>query len=87
MKINIRHDQQDQQFTACLNEDEIGELAYALPEPQVIDFQHTFIEEEHRGKGVADQLIKHGLDYAQQQKLEVRATCTAVARYLEKNPL
>ncbi|AKQ47696.1 hypothetical protein TH63_12780 [Rufibacter radiotolerans] len=87
MKINIRHDQEDQQFTACHEEAEIGELAYALPEAQIIDFQHTFIEEEHRGKGYAGQLIKHGIEYAIQQKLEIRASCPAVAKYLEKNPL
>lgn len=87
MNLNIRHDQEDQQFTACHNEDEIGELAYALPEPTIIDFQHTFLEEEYRGKGLANQLIQHGITYAVQQKLEIRASCPAVAKYLEKNPL
>lgn len=87
MALDIRHDQKHQQFTAYLNQEEIGELAYALPDEETIDFQHTFIEKEHRGKGLADQLIKHGLDYAQEKGLEIRATCQAVASYLERHPL
>ncbi|GGK65269.1 hypothetical protein GCM10011405_11630 [Rufibacter glacialis] len=86
MNLDFQHDQEAQQFTALLENEDIGELAYALPDEDTIDFQHTFIEEEHRGKGYADQLIKHGLDYAASKGLEVRATCQAVASYLERNP-
>jgi predicted GNAT family acetyltransferase len=86
MSITIRHDEEAQQFTALLEKEDIGELAYAMPEPDVIDFQHTFIESEHRGKGFADQLIQQGLDYAADKKYKVRASCPAVANYMEKHP-
>ncbi|MGV3538993.1 MAG: GNAT family N-acetyltransferase [Rufibacter sp.] len=86
MSLDIRHDQASQQFTAFLEQEEIGELAYALPDDQTMDFQHTFIEQEHRGKGYADQLIKHCLDYANENGKKVRATCQAVASYLERHP-
>ncbi|WP_192823567.1 GNAT family N-acetyltransferase [Rufibacter sp. LB8] len=86
MSLDIQHDEEYQQFTAFLNNEEIGELAYATPEPDIMDFQHTFIEKEYRGKGLADELIKHGLDYAAENGFQVRATCKAVASYLERNP-
>jgi uncharacterized protein len=86
MALDIKHDTQNQQFTAYLENEEIGELAYALPEDGIIDFQHTFIEEQHRGKGLADELIQHGLDHAKQNGFEIRATCTAVITYLKRNP-
>ncbi|MFC0606517.1 GNAT family N-acetyltransferase [Rufibacter quisquiliarum] len=86
MSLEIQHDTSAQQFTAYLGKEEIGELAYALPEEAAIDFQHTFIEQEYRGKGYADQLIKHGLEYAQEKGLNVIATCQAVASYLERHP-
>ncbi|WP_205502709.1 GNAT family N-acetyltransferase [Rufibacter psychrotolerans] len=86
MSLDIRHDKEAQQFTALLEQEDIGELAYGLPEPETIDFQHTFIEEQHRGKGYAEQLIKRGLEYASSHGLQVRASCPAVARYLEQNP-
>ncbi|WP_207435582.1 GNAT family N-acetyltransferase [Sabulibacter ruber] len=87
MNLDIRHDEEAQQFTALLEQEDIGELAYGLPEPEVMDFQHTFIEEEHRGKGYANKLIKHGIDYATSKGYQVRASCPAVARYLEQHPL
>ncbi|MBC3541238.1 GNAT family N-acetyltransferase [Rufibacter sediminis] len=87
MKLDIQHDEEAQQFTALLENEDIGELAYALPDDETIDFQHTYLEEEYRGKGLADQLIKHGIDYATSKGLEVRASCPAVAKYLERHPL
>ncbi|RNI31693.1 GNAT family N-acetyltransferase [Rufibacter latericius] len=87
MNLDIQHDEEAQQFTALLEQEDIGELAYALPDEETIDFQHTYIEEEYRGKGYANKLIKHGLDYAASKGLEVRASCPAVARYLERNPM
>jgi len=86
MSLDIRHDEENQQFTAVLEEEEIGELAYARPDDKTIDFQHTFIEEQHRSKGHADTLIKHGLDFADQQGLTVKASCRAVASYLDRHP-
>ncbi|KAA3439403.1 GNAT family N-acetyltransferase [Rufibacter hautae] len=86
MNLDIQHDEEAQQFTALLEKEDIGELAYALDQ-ETIDFQHTYIEEEYRGKGYADKLIKHGIDYAVSKGLEVRASCPAVAKYLERNPL
>ncbi|WP_210463718.1 GNAT family N-acetyltransferase [Rufibacter roseolus] len=87
MNLDIQHDEDAQQFTALLEKEDIGELAYALPDEETIDFQHTYIEEEHRNKGYAEKLIKHGIDYAVSKGLEVRASCPAVAKYLERNPL
>lgn len=84
MSLKIKHDEKNQQFTAYLQEEEIGELTYALPNPETIDFQHTFIKENYRGKGHANNLIQHGLDYAAQQNLTVKATCQAVAKYMER---
>jgi predicted GNAT family acetyltransferase len=86
MALDIKHDTENQQFTAYMDNQEIGELAYALPADKVMDFQHTYIEDQHRGKGLAGQLIQHGLDHAKQNGFEIRATCTAVATYLKKNP-
>ena len=86
MSLDIRHDEENQQFTAVLEKEEIGELAYARPDDTTIDFQHTFIEQDYRGKGHANTLIKHALDYADQQGLQIKATCRAVASYLDRYP-
>lgn len=85
MEIKINHDIEGQEFTVELGQDQ-AELTYAKPEEKVIDFQHTFVPEQYRNNGVADQLIQTGLQYAQQQQFRVIATCPFVASYIRRHP-
>jgi hypothetical protein len=84
MEVTINHDQEGQEFTATLGKDQ-AELSYAKPEEKVIDFQHTFVPECFRGKGVADQLIRTALAYAEEQKLRVIASCPAVSSFIRRH--
>jgi uncharacterized protein len=84
MDISINHDTEAQEFTTQVNGDQ-AELAYARPEEKVIDFQHTFVPENSRNEGVANQLIEAGLKYAQEEKLKVIASCPAVSAYVRRN--
>ena len=85
MQLNIKHEQQDQQFTVSLNNEE-AELAYALPEPDLMDFQHTYVPPSLEGRGIGSRLIQYGLQYARDNEFRVRASCDAVQRYLSKHP-
>jgi len=84
MEITVKHDKEAQEFTADLDGDQ-AELAYALPEDNVMDFQHTFVPESFRNEGVANQLIETGLKYAQAQKFKVIASCPAVSAYVRRH--
>jgi predicted GNAT family acetyltransferase len=84
MEINIIHDQEGQEFTAALGQEQ-AEMSYAKPQEKVIDFQHTFVPEKFRRKGVASKLIKAGLQYAADQQWRVIASCPAVAAYIRRH--
>ena len=84
MEITVNHDKEAQEFTAELDGDQ-AELAYALPEDDVMDFQHTFVPEAFRNEGVANQLIESGLKYAQSNKFKVIASCPAVSAYVRRH--
>jgi uncharacterized protein len=84
MEVIINHDQEGQEFTATLGNDQ-AELSYAKPDEKIIDFQHTFVPECFRGKGVADQLIRTALAYAQDQKLRVIASCPVVSSFIRRH--
>jgi predicted GNAT family acetyltransferase len=84
MSLSINHDKKAQEFTIQLENDQ-AELAYAMPDDNVIDFQHTFVPEDFRGEGVANELIKAGLQYAEDQKYKVIASCPAVAAYVRRH--
>jgi hypothetical protein len=84
MEAKVVHDEAAQEFTIDLEGDQ-AELAYAKPEDKVLDFQHTFVPENFRGEGMADKLIKTGLEYAQDNDYKVIASCPAVAAYVRRH--
>lgn len=81
MEITVNHDTENQEFTVDLDGEQ-AELAYALPQPNVIDFTHTFVPKSERNKGVANRLIETGLQHAEERGMKVIATCQAVAKYI-----
>ncbi|MBP7140538.1 MAG: N-acetyltransferase [Opitutaceae bacterium] len=51
-----------------------------------VDFVHTFVPVALRGRGMAEALVTAALEWAQVQSIEVSASCSYVARYLERHP-
>ena len=47
-----------------------------------IDFCHTFVPPEFRGKGLAEKLVRHALSWAQSSGLQIHASCSYVQRFL-----
>lgn len=82
--MTIQHNIADQAFTAGTGE-QPAELAYALPAPGTIDFTHTFVPEEERGQGQAEELARAGLAYARQQHLKVRTSCEFMAAFAQRH--
>jgi uncharacterized protein len=57
-------------------------LEYRMLTNNTVDFTHTFVPNQFRGKGLAEKLVKHGLAWAEQQGYAVQASCWYVARFL-----
>jgi predicted GNAT family acetyltransferase len=82
---SVKHNTDEQEFTVDVNGSG-GELAYSLPQENVIDFSHTYVDEDLRNQGIANELIKAGLQYAQDNNLKVIASCPAVSAYIRRHP-
>ena len=57
-----------------------------------LDFYHTFVPPEFRGRGLAEQVVRAGFEYAKAQHLTVIPTCpyisaTYLKRHAEYQPL
>lgn len=61
-------------------------LDFIEPRPHVLDFQHTKVPPELRGRGIADTLVRHALDDAKARGYTVIPTCPFVQRFLEHHP-
>lgn len=82
--MTIQHHPEQQTFLAGPANDP-AELAYSLPAPGVIDFTHTFVPEEARGQGQAEELARTGLAYARQEHLRVRTSCEFMQAFVQRH--
>ncbi len=60
-------------------------LDYRLFQQQgqnAVDFYHTFVPPEFRGRGIAALLTDAALTWARAQQLQIHASCSYVARLL-----
>ena len=52
---------------------------------EVVDFYSTYVPTQLKGKGMAANLILHGIHYAVLNGFRVKPSCPAVARFLKLN--
>ncbi|KAI1732488.1 GCN5-related n-acetyl-transferase domain-containing protein [Ditylenchus destructor] len=56
-------------------------LEYKKHPKSIIEMYHTEVPQQHRGKGLAEQLVKEAFKYCLENKYKVYPTCTYVAKY------
>ncbi len=83
--MNVHHSVDAQAFTVEIDGRE-AELTYARPRADVIDFQHTWVDEELRGRHVGDALAAAALNFAKTENLHIRTSCAFVAAYVKRHP-
>ncbi len=83
METKIIHNPHSKRFETVL--DDI--TAYVEYEEYVggLDLVHTIVPKPIGGRGVAAYLVKHVLDYAAQNGLKVKPTCSYVKVYIDRH--
>jgi predicted GNAT family acetyltransferase len=84
MTFDIRHNAEQSQFETTVD----GKVAYAeydLEDPSRIVFTHTIVPDELSGRGIAAQLVQHGLEYARDNNLTVVPQCSYVAAFIRRH--
>jgi predicted GNAT family acetyltransferase len=85
--MNIVHDADAHKFT--VNDDngrQMGEIDYRPDEGNRIIATHTRVNEQFRGRGIADQLLDALVAYAEQNDLKIVPLCSFVVAAFEKKP-
>jgi predicted GNAT family acetyltransferase len=62
------------------------ELEYLIYDNKTIDFYHTYVPEPLRGRGLAMEIIKEGLDYAVAHNYRIIPSCSAVRKFIDRHP-
>jgi predicted GNAT family acetyltransferase len=82
MTLDVRHEAARQRFVAELGGNREAVLEYRRAASGVLDYHHTFVPPEARGRGVAGRLVSFGLDYARAHGYRVRPSCPYIARFV-----
>ncbi|MCL1036032.1 N-acetyltransferase [Shewanella submarina] len=79
--MEVIHESDNSRFVINLD-GQLAELDYLLQGDEV-NFSHTFVPPEMRGKGVAEKLVRAGLTWAKAQQLNISASCWYVQKFLK----
>lgn len=67
------------------NNEVLGEISFTPVENQIIRAEHTYVNPEARGKGIAGQLLDALADYARENQLKIQPVCSYVVSAFKKS--
>lgn len=84
MEYTIQHNVEQHLFETEI-EGHIAYVEYRLVNNS-LDIIHTIVPQPLEGRGIAAALVKATYEYAQQNGLKPKATCSYAVRWLERHP-
>ena len=63
----------------------VGELTFLLRDQEMI-INHTGVNPNLRGQGLAEKLVLKAVDYAREKSLKIRPFCSYVSVYIGRHP-
>ncbi len=84
-KNDIIHDKKNACFTV---EAEGGDayLSYENGNGKTLDFHHTFVPKEARGKGIASMIVEKAINFVEDNGYYVQPSCPFVKDFVKHNP-
>ena len=83
--MNVHHDPKTRQFQLPSDQGE-ARLSYRVVDTETLDFSSTYVEPGRRGRGLAAEVVRAGLDYARAEGKRVIPSCSYVRAYLRRHP-
>jgi len=84
MELEIQHNKNRKRFFTFIEGRE-AYLTYENDEDNVLNFNHTYVPYNLRGRNIAAQIVGHALEYARENNFKVIPSCSYVRVFIEKN--
>jgi uncharacterized protein len=84
-KIDVQHDEKAGKYYAVVDGRE-SVCEYRPAGDRTLNFTHTYVPPELRGKGIADELVKQALEDALEKGYRVIPSCWFVQVYIDRHP-
>lgn len=85
MSLQVQNDEKARKFHATVEGHE-AVVEYALMEGNVYNLVHTFVPEELRGQGIAEQVVSGALDQIRDKGATFLPSCPYVQAFLKRHP-
>lgn len=83
-QYQVQHQFEKQQFIIELSEEQ-AVLQYSFDPAELhVHFYHTYVPVSARGKGVANQLVAAGINWAEEHHYRISNSCSYVQLFLSK---
>ncbi|MBX2820355.1 MAG: N-acetyltransferase [Rhodothermaceae bacterium] len=82
--LNIINNEKAKQYEADLGSAK-AKIEY-IPTKKMIVFTHTEVPREYEGQGVANKMIRHVLDEARENNMQVHPMCPFVKLFIRRHP-
>jgi len=85
MDLDVKHDEQAGKYYALIDGLE-AVCEYGPAGNGALNFFHTYVPPELRGRGVADELVRQALEDVLARGLKVIPACWFVRAYIDRHP-
>ena len=84
MELEVQHDEGARKYYALIDGRE-SVLEYSEAREGTLNFFHTYVPPELRGRGIADEIVRHALDDAERRGMKVIPSCWFVRVYIQRH--
>lgn len=83
--LPVTHDVNVRRFEVRAGDGPSSFLSYTFEGDRVV-FDHTFVPDELRGRGIAANLVRAALNEARQRRWRIVPRCSYVAAFIKRHP-
>ncbi|WP_079504619.1 GNAT family N-acetyltransferase [Mesobacillus jeotgali] len=65
---------------------EVGEVTFTRDGDEVLVVNHTGVDPDYRGQGIAEELVRHVAEKAKNEGLKIDPVCSYAKKELERKP-
>ncbi|HEY9420844.1 MAG TPA: GNAT family N-acetyltransferase [Thermoanaerobaculia bacterium] len=84
MDLTVKHDQDAKKYYAVVDGRE-SVCEYRVAGEKTLNFSHTYVPPELRGKGIADELVRQALEDVMEKGYKVIPSCWFVRVYIDRH--
>ncbi len=84
MELEIQHNKDRKRFFTFIEGRE-AYLTYENDSDNVLNFNHTYVPFNLRGRNIAAKIVGYALEYARENNFKVIPSCSYVRVFIEKN--